>query len=154
MRIRELLGLTLLSGCALGARHSGAGEPSIGSAATDTTWIAREPVICGEVRGRVLDQAGRRPVAQAYVSLDSSSRGLMSDSLGHFRLILPHDESAPIPTRPAFLRIRRIGHMDVAVLLPAGLGYAVEVQLPSGGFHVDHVATLRIKSPGFCAPAT
>ncbi len=47
-----------------------------------------------------------------------------------------------------------IGAMEIRVLLPAGLGYAVEVQLPEGGFHVDHLATLRIKSPGFCAPST
>jgi hypothetical protein len=90
-------------------------------------------------------------VAQAYVSLDSSSHGAMTDSLGRFRLVLPHDEESPLPTRPTFLRIRRIGAMEIRVLLPADLGYAVQVQLPAGGFHVDHLATLRIKSPGFCA---
>lgn len=93
-------------------------------------------------------------MAQAYVTLDSSSRGVMTDSLGRFRVVLPHDERSLLPTRPTFLRIRRIGAMEIRVLLPADLGYAVEVQLPSGGFHVDHLATLRIKSPGFCAHAT
>jgi hypothetical protein len=154
MRIRELLGLSLLAACARSAGRSGAGAPSGGLAATDTTGIARAPAVCGEVRGRVLDQAGRRPEAQVAVQLDSSSRGAMTDSLGRFRLVLPHDGSAPLPTRPTLLRIRRIGATEVGVLLPAGLGYAVEVQLPSGGLHADHVATVRIKSPGFCAPAT
>ena len=129
-------------------------EPSVGSTETDTTWIAREPVICGEVHGRVLDQAGLQPVAQAFVSLDSSSRGIMTDSLGRFRLKLPHGEKSLLPTQPTFLRILRIGAMEIRVLLPTGMGYVVEVQLPSRGFHVDHLATLRIKSPGFCAHAT
>lgn len=154
MRIRELLGLSLLTGCALGAGHPAAGKPSVGFTGTDTTWIAREAVICGEVQGRVLDQAGLQPVAQALVSLDSSSGGIMTDSLGRFRLMLPHDEKSPIPTHPTFLRILRIGAMEIRVLLPAGMGYVVEVQLPSGGFHVDHLATLRIKSPAFCTHAT
>ena len=154
MRLRELLSLSLLTACAMRPRHPVASDPSIGSTVTDSTWIAREPVICGEVRGRVLDQAGQQPVAQAYVTLDSSSRGVMTDSLGRFRFVLPHDEKSPLPTRPTFLRIRRIGAMEIRVLLPADLGYAVEVQLPSGGFHVDHLATLRIKSPGFCVHAT
>ena len=150
MRIPELLGLSLLTACALSVRHPPAGEPSVDGTVTDTTWIAREAVICGEVRGRVLDQAGQQPVAQAYVTLDSSSHGVMTDSLGRFRLSLPHGEKSPLPTQPTFLRVRRIGAMEIRVLLPAGLGYAVDVQLPSGGPHVDHVATLRIKSPGFC----
>jgi hypothetical protein len=154
MRLRELLSLSLLTACALGAGHRAAGEPSVGSTGTDTTWIAREPVICGEVRGRVLDQAGLQPVAQVVVSLDSSSRGIMTDSLGRFRLMLPHDEKSLLPTQPTFLRIRQIGAMEISVLLPAGMGYVVEAQLPSRGFHVDHLATLRIKSPGFCVNAT
>lgn len=93
-------------------------------------------------------------MAQAFVSLDSSSRGIMTDSLGRFRLMLPHDEKSPLPAQPTFLRIRRLGAMEIRVFLPAGLGYVVEVQLPSRGRHVDHLATLRIKSPGFCAHAT
>ena len=153
MRLRELLSLSLLAACAVRPRRAVAGEPSIGSAVMDSTWITREPVICGEVRGRVLDQAGRQPVAEAYVTLDSSSHAVMTDSLGRFRFVLPHDEKSPLPTRATFLRIRRLGAMEIRVLLPADLGYAVEVQLPSGGFHVDHLATLRIKSPGFCARA-
>jgi hypothetical protein len=153
MRIRELLGLSLLTACATGAGHPAAGEPQVGITATDTTWIARESVICGEVHGRVLDQAGLQPMARVSVSLDSSSGGVMTDSLGRFRLALPHDENSPIPTRPTFLRVRRIGSMEIRVLLPAGMGYAVEVQLASGGFHVDHLATLRIKCPAFCVPA-
>jgi hypothetical protein len=75
----------------------------------------------------------------------------MTDSLGRFRVLLPHDEQSTILTRPTFLRIRRIGAMEIRVLLPADVGYAVEVQLPAGGLHVDHLATVRIKSPGFCA---
>lgn len=93
-------------------------------------------------------------MAQAFVSLDSSSSGITTDSLGRFRLMLPHGDKAPLPTQPTFLRIRRLGAMEIRVLLPAGMGYVVEVQLPSGGFHVDHLATLRIKSPAFCAHAT
>lgn len=154
MRIRELLGLSLLTACALSTGHPVAGEPSVGFTGTDTTWIARKPAVCGEVQGRVLDQAGVQPVAQAFVSLDSSSSGITTDSLGRFRLMLPHGDKAPLPTQPTFLRIRRLGAMEIRVLLPAGMGYVVEVQLPSGGFHVDHLATLRIKSPAFCAHAT
>jgi len=120
----------------------------------DSAWIVREPVICGEVRGRVLDQAGQQPVAQAYVTLDSSSSGVMTDSLGRFRVVLSDNKKLPQPTRPTYLRIRQVGAMEIRVFLPAGLGYAVDVQLPAGGFHIDHLATLRIKSPGFCVPAT
>ena len=154
MRLRELLALSLITACALSTKHPAAREPSRGYTDTDTTWITREPVICGEVQGRVLDQARLQPVAQAFVTLDSSSRGIMTDSLGRFRLILPHDEKSPLSTQPAFLRIRRLGAMEIRVLLPAGMGYVVEVQLPSGGYHVDHLATIRIKSPAFCAHAT
>ncbi len=84
------------------AGHPAAAEPSVGSTETDTTWIAREPVICGEVHGRVLDQAGLQPVAQAFVSLDSSSRGIMTDSLGRFRLKLPHGEKSLLPRSRLF----------------------------------------------------
>jgi hypothetical protein len=44
--------------------------------------------------------------------------------------------------------------MEIRVFLPAGMGYVVEVQLPSRGLHVDRLATLRIKSPAFCTHAT
>jgi hypothetical protein len=44
--------------------------------------------------------------------------------------------------------------MEVRVYLPSHFGYVVEVQLAAGGFHVDHLTTIRIKSPGFCARAT
>ena len=96
---------------------------------------------------------GEHPVAEAYVTLDSSARGVLTDSLGHFRLPLPRNNESVL-TRPTFLRIRRVGAMEIRVLLPSDFGYVVEVLMPTGGFHVDHLATLRIKSPGFCEHAT
>ena len=89
---------------------------------------------------------------EVYITLDSASRGVMTDSLGLFRLPLPRIDGSTVLTRPTFLRVRRVGANEIRILLPTDLGYALEVQLPAGGFHVDHLATLRIKSPGFCTP--
>jgi len=154
MHIQALLCLSLGTACAARSARTRAVESPIATTVRDSAWLAREPVICGEVRGRVLDQAGQRPMAETFVSLDSSSRGVLTDSLGYFRVALPRDTGALALTRPTFLRIRRVGARELRVLLPPALGYAVEVQLWSGGFHVDHMATLRIKSPGFCARAS
>ena len=151
MTYRRILPLSFVAACA-GASIHPAGEPGL-TAARESTWIAREPVACGEVRGRVLDQAGERPIAEAYVTLDSSARGVVTDSLGRFHIPLPRTTGS-ILTRPTFLRVRRIGAMEIRVLLPSDFGYVVEVLLPAGGLHVDHVVTLRIKSPGFCDHAT
>src|SRR5689334_22044389 len=154
MRIRDLLTFGFFAACAgRSAPRSPDAQPVV-LASTEIAWIASEPVACGEVRGRVLDQAGQRPIAEVYVTLDSASRGVMTDSLGRFRLALPHAEGSTILTRPAFLRIRHVGANEIRVLLPSDFGYVVEIQLPAGGFHVDHLATLRIKSPGFCEHAT
>lgn len=149
MRPRELLVFSLIGGCVARAASPPLGVRPIAS--TESAWIAGEPAACGEVRGRVLDQAGEQPIKEAYVTLDSASRGVMTDSLGRFRLPLPHPEGSTILTRPAFLRVRRVGTSEIRVLLPSDFGYVVEVWLPAGGLHVDHLTTLHIKSAGFCA---
>ena len=82
------------------------------------------------------------------------ARGVSTDSLGRFRLSLPPANGSTVRTRPTYLRVRRVGAKEVRVFLPSDFGYVVEVQLASAGFHVDHLATVRIKSPGFCAHAT
>jgi len=147
----RLLPLALVTAC-LGActrpRPENASAP-----APDASWVAKQPVECGEVRGRVLDQGGSHPIAEAFVTLDSAASGVTTDSLGLFRIALPRDSSS-ILTRPTFLRIRRIGSMEVRVLLPSDFGYVVEVLLAAGGFHRDHLETIRVKSPGFCGHAS
>lgn len=128
-------------------------DPAISAANAD--WLAREPVVCGEVRGRVLDARTGVPLAGAYVTADSMARGVSTDSLGQFSItVLPDAADQPVLMRSAVVRIRRIGMLELSVYLPANLGYAVEASLASTELHVDHISTLRIKAPGFCARAT
>jgi hypothetical protein len=117
-------------------------------------WLAHQPVVCGEVRGRVVDARTGTPLADAYVTVDSASRGVSTDSLGHFRLVIsPLVPNSPTLTRATTLQVRAIGTLELRVYLPPNLGYAVEASLASMERHVDHVSALRIKTPGFCEPA-
>jgi hypothetical protein len=142
---------TAVAACA-GASVQRTGERA-DAARPDSTWIARQPVACGEVRGRILDQTGEHPMIGAYVTLDSFNIAVTTDSLGRFRMSLPRQHES-VRTRPTYLRVRRIGAMEIRVLLPSDFGYVVEVLMPAGGLHIDHVATLRIKSPAFCVRPT
>jgi hypothetical protein len=153
MHLRALLGFSFIAACAATPAASRSSTMPDGPSSIDSTWAAREPAVCGELRGRVLDQGGRQPVAQAFVTLDSSSRGELTDSLGRFRLSLPPAAGSTVLTRPTYLHIQRVGATEVRVFLPSAFGYVVEVQLAAGGLHVDHLTTVRIKSPGFCARA-
>ena len=121
----------------------------------DSSWLAREPVICGEVRGRVLDAATGRPLAQAYVTVDSIPHGASTDSLGVFRiLVTTFAPGVPGRMRPVVVRVRYVGMHELEFDLPGDLGYVVEASLAPTALHVDHIATLRIKTPGSCARAT
>lgn len=121
----------------------------------DAGWLSQQPVPCGEVHGRVLDARDGRPLTEVYVNLDSAGRGVSTDSLGRFRLVItPFVAGMPMSTRPTTLWIRRIGFMQLRVFLPPNLGYAVDVSLAPRQLHVDHVNTIRIKDPGFCDRAT
>ena len=127
----------------------------VATATASADWLAHQPVVCGEVRGRVVDARTGTPLTDAYVTGDSASRGVSTDTLGHFRLVIsPLVPNSPALTRETTLRIRRIGALELRVYLPPNLGYAVEVSLASMERHVDHVSTVRIKTPGFCERAT
>jgi hypothetical protein len=141
-----------LSGCAPGPAPLGT---PVATATAGGDWLAHQPVVCGEVRGRVLDARAGTPLADAHVTVDSASgRGASTDSLGHFRLVIsPLVSDSPTLTRAATLRIRRIGALELRVYLPPNLGYAVEASLAPVERHVDHVSGLRIKTPGFCERA-
>jgi hypothetical protein len=92
---------------------------------------------------------------EVYVSVDSLTRGATTDSLGLFRIVVTRFEPGKPGQMPATLvRIRRIGFAELEFHLAAGLGYVVEARLASQALHADHVSTLRIKTPGFCARAT
>jgi hypothetical protein len=122
---------------------------------TATDWLAQQPVVCGEVRGRVLDARTGAPLAGVYVAIDSTSRAVSTDSLGQFRFnISPVDSNALSFTRAITVRIRRIGMLELRFHLHENLGYAVEASLGPHVFHVDGISTLRIKTPGFCERAT
>ena len=123
------------------------------TAATD--WLAQQPVVCGEVRGRVLDSRNGAPMANVYVAIDSSSHAVATDTLGQFRFkISPVDSNALSLTRAITLRVRQIGMLELRFYLPPNLGYAVEASLGVQAFHIDGTSTLRIKTPGFCTRAT
>jgi hypothetical protein len=128
--------------------------PDLQSAA-DTSWLARQPVICGEVHGRVLDARTGRPLPQADVTLDSATRGVSTDTLGMFRIpVTPFTPGVPMLMRPVSVRIRYIGMLELKFFLPEGLVYVVEATLAPMELHVDHISTMRIKKPGFCERAT
>lgn len=146
--------LVALAGLACGGRVSRPTHDPVTSA-TDTDWLTREPVACGEVRGRVLDARSGVPMAGAYVTIDSIAGGVSTDSLGRFRItVLPDAADQSVVMRSTVVRIRRIGMLELRVYLPANLGYAVEASLAPTALHADHVSTLRIKTPGFCVRAT
>ena len=118
-------------------------------------WLAQQPVICGEVRGRVLDSRTAAPLANVYVTVDSIGRGVRTDSLGQFRFkISPADPNALSLTRAITLRVRYLGMLELRFYLPAGLGYTVEASLGLTALHESSISTLRIKTPGFCERAT
>jgi hypothetical protein len=155
-----VLGLAALGAVAVGcARRSG---PSTGvmsvawrDGIADSSWLAREPVICGEVRGRVLDAGTARPLAQAYITVDSIVRGASTDRLGVFRIpVTTFAPGVPGRMRPVVVRVRYIGMHELKFDLPSNFGYVVEASLASSEFHVDHITTVRIKTPGFCSHAT
>jgi hypothetical protein len=144
------------AGC---ARRSG---PSTGVSAVswrdgiaDSSWLAREPVVCGEVRGRVLDAGTGRPLPNAYVTVDSIGRAASTDTLGVFRIpVTTFVPGVPGRMRPVVVRVRYLGMLDLKFDLPSHFGYVIEASLGSLAFHADHITTLRIKSPGFCVGAT
>ena len=147
-----VVAITLTEGCAPGPAPL---STSVAPATAGADWLTHQPVVCGEVRGRVLDARTGTPLADAYVTVDSASRGVSTDSLGHFRLVIsPLAPDSPTFTRATTLRIRRIGTLELRIYLPPNLGYAVEASLASMERHVDHVSALRIKTPGFCERAT
>jgi hypothetical protein len=156
MNCRAALGLVTLStiSYACGPRSTPRNSP-IPAVTADTDWLAKQQVTCGEVRGRVVDGRNGKPLEQAYVTLDSATRGVSTDTLGHFRLVItPFVPNTPMRTRATTLRIRRVGAPELRIYLSPNLGYIVEASLASLGFHTDHVSTVRIKTPGFCERAT
>ena len=136
-------------GCAPGpATRKSAVSTSTGAA----DWLAQQRVVCGEVRGRVIDARTGAPLANVYVAVDTStSRAVATDSLGRFRFIIsPSDSTALSLTRATTLRVRQIGMLELRVYLPPHLGYAVEASLGSEALHVSSVSASRIKVPAFC----
>src|SRR5665213_2607846 len=53
------------------------GAPS----AADYLWLAREPTVCGEVRGQVLDEHGDLPMTDVYITIDSVAGALHTEKL-------------------------------------------------------------------------
>ena len=146
-----LLALAAMIACAPSRRSDSSAAPL---SAADTSWVAREPVICGEVRGRVLDGRTGRPLPQAYITIDSIMPGVSTDAAGHFRLNISAPPEARSLTRATTIRIRYVGMREQRVYLPANLGYVIEATLSPMSLHADHISTLRIKDPGFCGRAT
>ena len=128
---------------------------TVNTATAAPDWLAQQPVVCGEVRGRVLDARTGAPLANVYVAVDSISRAVSTDSLGQFRFrIAPPDPNALSLTRAITLRIRQLGMLELRFYLPPNLGYVLEASLGMTALHVDGISTLRIKTPGFCERAT
>lgn len=157
----KTLALTLAIGAAMGGctRRSGPSTAVLAvpprESVADSSWLARERVICGEVRGRVLDARTGLPLVQAYVTIDSVSDGVSTDSLGFFRVpVTTFEPGVPGRMRPVVVRVRYLGTYELKFYLPSNFGYVVEATLAPTELHVDHISTLRIKDPGFCARAT
>lgn len=107
--------------------------------------------MCGEIRGRVMDARTGAPFRDVYVSLDSAPGGITTDSLGRFRFALtPFSQTEPTLTRATTLRIRRVGSMELAVILRPGLAYVIEAVLAPQQLHIDGISAVRVKHPGFC----
>ena len=124
-------------------------------AVADTSWLAREPVICGEVRGRVLDARTGLPLAQAYITVDSIPRAVSTDSLGVFRVpVASFAPGAPGRMRAVAVRVRYLGMLELQFSLPSNFGYVIEATLAPMQMHIGHMSTLRIKDPSLCARAT
>jgi len=145
--------LVVLATTACGARSPLSSAPP--ATADDAGSLAGDSVFCGEIRGRVLDASTGAPMPGVYVSIDSFARPAMTDSLGLFRIVVTRFEPGQPGQMPETLvRIRRIGFVELKFHLEAGLGYVIEARLALQALHADHVSTLRIKTPGFCARAT
>jgi hypothetical protein len=66
----------------------------------------------GLLRGHLLDASTYAPVAGAFVALQESNRGVLSDSEGYFAL--------PVPRADQYtLRVRQLGYRDLSMSLTA-----------------------------------
>ena len=125
------------------------------AASPDANWLDRQPVICEEVRGRVLEARTGRPLRLASGALDSATTGVATDSLGAFRIrVAPTGPGTPASAHPRTVRVRYLGMHEVRFYVPTLHGLTVEVSLATTALHVDKISTVRIKHAGFCEPAS
>lgn len=116
----------------------------------DTSWLARQPVICGEVRGRIVHALTGAPLAAALVSVDSVRGAVSTDTLGQFRIVV----SARDPSSP-----NTIPAMDATILgaatrlrfhLPRRSGHVFEALVAPVTMDGESIHTLRLKQASFC----
>lgn len=142
----------LIAGFALTACLGHRGRAPLESpSGLEVRWLARHPVTCTEIRGQVLDAATGHAVASAAVTIDSTPIRSLTDSAGYFRISFPQ----PLPAKAEsshrlMLRVRSLGRLEVAAVLPDSRGYYVEARLASAGFHADEVSTVRLRGPAAC----
>jgi len=148
MMVREFI-LLLAAGTLASCRQPQAlASPQTHSGAD---WLSSQSAICGTVVGRVIDARDGTPMRDAFVTLDTATRGVGTDSLGYFRVAVP---ASPALTQPTTLRIRRIGAFELTIFLPRNIAYVVEAHLAPQAFHLDATSTLRLRTPGSCVRAT
>lgn len=161
-RVISLIAVLLVAACAGHSNAVSRSAPGPAPAPADTSWLIREPAICGELSGRVLDAATGLPLRDAYVSIEGARTGTSTDTLGRFRIVLSKQGIPGLgETRSIPVRIRRIGNFDLRFELPRAPGYVVEVVLGRWGvaldspeWHLPAITSLTIKDQGSCVRAT
>ncbi|HYD52284.1 MAG TPA: hypothetical protein VEA99_06645 [Gemmatimonadaceae bacterium] len=138
--LATLLALGALAACARAASTPGATRGD--------GWLASAPVVCGEVRGRVLDAVSRAPLVGAVVASDAPAARATTGVDGGFRL----RTGAETVDRPMSLVVSHAGHSDLRLTLPPAPGHAIEATLGHRARRRVVYGELRIRDVSFCVP--
>ena len=75
--------------------------------------VVSDSVAAGDLVGSIVDAETEQPLL-AQVNVPATSRGVVSDSLGHFRIVLPRRTTSVV--------VRRVGYVSANVAIPVSPG--------------------------------
>jgi TonB-linked SusC/RagA family outer membrane protein len=105
-----------------------------GASGTAHAQAAGAPVRTGTVRGRVVDDASKRPIDNVQVSVVGTTIGAITNATGEFTLVR-------VPAGTHTLRVRRIGFgpRDQPVTVTADATTTVDITLQAAASQLDQV---------------